>query len=1852
MDAKPEASKSDKGSKTAKSSRSSTSSTAIQARAQAEAAKARASYADTEAKLKVESAAKEAELQLSKAKLDAELKALEYKREAAAAIAQAEALEAAEELESDKSDSIARENLEKDIKTRTQEYVEKQAHLQSQPNQATAASQFTGPDSDGSFVTWHAPSPKDVHAQTSENNAQENAAFSDNDLKRCSHANNYDGQNGPQAKPKSTQYAHGFSLNAAAPSYVPRGMGPPISTTSDTEHLACYLARRNLISTSLYPFDDKPESYRAWQSSFVNTTEGVGLTATETLDLLVKWLGTESAKHVKRIRSVHAGNPNVALEKAWARLQECYAAPEVTEKALFKRLDNFPKVSAKDYSKLRDLGDLLMEIQGAKEEGYLKGLSYLDTARGIGPIIEKLPYGIQDKWLTVGSRYKEEYKGQFPPFDYFTSFICNEACRRNDPSFLFSRSHERQHEALSRSFGNKISVHKTEVSTGANQPTNPQVMHLKGLEKNCLIHNKAHPLRKCRAFRAKSIEERKTILKQSGICFKCCAATSHLAKDCKAQVKCSECNSDHHDTAMHISVPPQGSTRPAPPARDGGEEEQTDIDTAVSSQCTQVCGPGLTGRSCSKICLVRVYHQGQRGKAANMYAILDDQSNCSLVRSDFFELFNVKSPLFPYKLKTCAGPLETSGHKAEGFQIESLDGKRVLSLPPLIECNEIPNDRSEIPTPDAARCHSHLEKIAQYIPELDPNAEILILLGRDILRVHKVRQQVNGPHNAPFAQKLDLGWVLIGDVCLGNAHKPTVSSYRTNVLENGRPFICTPCNSSIKVIENTCQGGDQISKFRNKSLETLGQNVFNETASDNKLGPSIEDTIFLQLMDTEMFRDDSKHWVAPLPFRPQRQRLPNNREYALSRLYSLQKTLRRKPKVKDQFLEFMNKIFQNNHAEVAPPLLENEECWYLPTFGVFHPQKPHNISVVFDSSAKHSGMSLNDTLLKGPDLNNSLVGVLIRFRKEQVAILADIQQMFHCFLVCSDHRNYLRFLWHKDNDMSKEIINYRMRVHVFGNSPSPSVAIYGLRRAIKEGAHKHGADTVKFVERHFYVDDGLISVSTDNKAISLLQRTQASLSESNLRLHKFASNSSAVLQAFAPEDRAVLKDLDLSDEATPVQRSLGLIWVTTADTFTFKASEDKKLFTRRGVLSTVNSIFDPLGMLAPVTIEGKHLLREFCADKCDWDAPLPEGKLKQWELWRDSLQDLNKLHIPRAYTPTSLSKAEHKELCVFSDASVKAIGAVAYLRTIQAEGQVNVGFILGKAKLAPLSQPTIPRLELCAAVLAVEVADLIQDELDLKLDSVKFFCDSKVVLGYIHNRTKRFHVYVHNRVQRIHQSTKPNQWFYVRTDDNPADHASRSVPAAYLSQTTWFTGPAFLHKPKLGPENTSETFELVNPETDTEIRAEVSSYLTQTQEKCFATRFQRFSSMHSLTRAIATLIHAIKTYKQNKSDTHKVVQQCKLPCTSDELAQARHVIIKAAQEEFFSQEMVALASNQPVPRNSALQKLNPVLKEDLIWVGGRLKHAQINATEWNPIILPKNSHISLLLVRQYHEQVKHQGRHFTEGALRAAGYWIIGGKRLIASVLHKCVTCRQLCRKVEQQLMADLPPERLQVSPPFTYVGVDVFGPWPVISRRTRGSHAENKRWAMLFCCMSSRAVHIEVIASLDTSSCINALRRFFAIRGPVKQIRSDCGTNFVAAAKELGLSQKNPNVSMQKFLSEQNCEWVFNPPHASHMGGSWERLIGLSRCILDAILLKDNIQLTHDVLCTLMMEVSAIINARPLVPVPNNPDSPSILCPAMILTQKVGVPPPQGEFTNKDLYSKQWRQVQAFADEFWRRWR
>lgn len=245
---------------------------------------------------------------------------------------------------------------------------------------------------------------------------------------------------------------------------------------------------------------------------------------------------------------------------------------------------------------------------------------------------------------------------------------------------------------------------------------------------------------------------------------------------------------------------------------------------------------------------------------------------------------------------------------------------------------------------------------------------------------------------------------------------------------------------------------------------------------------------------------------------------------------------------------------------------------------------------MYHSSAQKDGISHNNVLLSGPDLNNSLLGVLLRFRKELVALTTDIQQMFYGFLVREDHRDYLRFLWHKDNDLTKEVKEFIMRVHVFGNSPSPAVAA-------QEGEQRYGSDCRHFVGITFtWMMDSFPSHL--RLMPTVCSNVLTLLAESNLKLHKIASNSVTVMQTFTADDVAAsLRDLDLNKDELPMQRTLGLCWNIDSDTFTFKVAVNDKPFTRRGVLPTVNSLFDPLGLVAPVTVKGQALLRELSADR-------------------------------------------------------------------------------------------------------------------------------------------------------------------------------------------------------------------------------------------------------------------------------------------------------------------------------------------------------------------------------------------------------------------------------------------------------------------------------------------------------------------------------------------------------------------------------------------------------------------------------------------------------------------------------
>ncbi|KAL4000683.1 acetylcholinesterase [Sarotherodon galilaeus] len=612
---------------------------AARAQAEAQAAKARLAYAEKEMNIKVE-----------KARLEATLDVINLQKEADAALAKAEVMESAA-AQFDKAESGEEwplSPLQVTPEQKVSEYINKHSH------------------------TDLAPDITSYHDDSKYQNEQSKQPVMYTPL--C---------------PKQEPVQYSFMPQDGAERRLQRDVSP--QTLHDALQLQHRLSSNNNADpiARLSKFDDKPENYLSWKATFQSTVRDLGLKATEEINLLIKWLGPESSEHAKRLKAVNIKHPPAGLNMIWLRLEECYGSPEAIENSL------------KEPHKLRDLSDLLCELQAAKLDGYLPGLSYLDTARGVHPIVEKLPFHLQEKWTMVGSKFKEDHNVSFPPFAFFVEFVKRQAKARNDPSFTtpfnttlsyvnHMSSYRKEKPLSNHNQRSSVTVHKMDISSEGSKAKKAD----KDIERQCPIHHKPHPLKRCRGFRAMLLEQRKRFLRDYSICYRCLASTGHQAKDCTVIIKCEESNSEKHLAALHPAPTLQMPKPPSSPEVHGGEQANPQ-DPDVTATCTEVCGNEITGRSCSKVCLVQGYPKGQRDNARRMYAIIDDQSNQSLAKTEFFDIFNIQPTPEPYMLKTCSGVTHTTGRRACGYMVESLDGKISFPLPTLIECNAIPNNREE-----------------------------------------------------------------------------------------------------------------------------------------------------------------------------------------------------------------------------------------------------------------------------------------------------------------------------------------------------------------------------------------------------------------------------------------------------------------------------------------------------------------------------------------------------------------------------------------------------------------------------------------------------------------------------------------------------------------------------------------------------------------------------------------------------------------------------------------------------------------------------------------------------------------------------------------------------------------------------------------------------------------------------------------------------------------------------------------------------------------------------------------------------------------------------------------------------
>ena len=358
-------------------------------------------------------------------------------------------------------------------------------------------------------------------------------------------------------------------------------------------------------------------------------------------------------------------------------------------------------------------------------------------------------------------------------------------------------------------------------------------------------------------------------------------------------------------------------------------------------------------------------------------------------------------------------------------------------------------------------------------------------------------------------------------------------------------------------------------------------------------------------------------------------------------------------------------------------------------------------------------------------------------------------------------------------------------------------------------------------------------------------------------------------------------------------------------------------------------------------------------------------------------------------------------------------------------------------------------------------------------------------------------------------------------------------------------------------------------------------------------------------------------------------------------------IIRDVQSTVYEKEIRLLKAGKALHPRSQLYSLTPFLQDDVLRVGGRLQHAEISYDSKYPLILPKNHHLTEMIILEAHKQNGHVGRDHVLTHLQQQ-FWIIHGKATVKSVLKKCFLCRLRKAKRMFPQMSVLPECRLAWNkPPFSHCGVDLFGPILIKQGRKR-----LKRWGVIFTCMTVRGVHLEVVESIDTDDFINSTRRFVNRRGTPTDMYSDCGSNFKGATTELAeFIETLDKTKIHTFASSHNIMWHFNPPSAPHMGGAWERLVKSVKEVL-AVTMKDRV-LTDFQLSTLFTEVESILNNRPLTHASSDINDYEALTPNHIMLGLHRKWDYMLDTEERDVLSRRkWRQVQGASIDFWNSWR
>ena len=777
----------------------------------------------------------------------------------------------------------------------------------------------------------------------------------------------------------------------------------------------------------------------------------------------------------------------------------------------------------------------------------------LNSLGTIRRIVEKFPRRMQRDWVRWSF---ETFKnsGNQAKFPELVQFVRNESDEANS---LYGR-------ALFNTGLKSLPESRTgrKPATVFNVTTSQPTSSVK--KSDCPLCKKAHLLSECREFQRKTLYERIRFLRRGRRCF-LCLEHGHQAKDCSSKMECDVegCEEKRHHRLLHkFSSPEPEESGSEPAAQSAG----------VFSAAVHPCSLPAKQTSYFMTLPVRV---SSKDKDILTYALLDSGSQRTFCKRDLASELGAQGPRQILSLQTLSSG-SCSHDTVEGelvsLSVQGFDSdSESFQLEDVFTVESIPARAAQMPDKEGLSKLEYLRG-AKYGEISDKSVGLLI--GLDTPVAFRQLDSRFGPEGFPSAIKTPLGWVLFG---LGPS-LDALGSLSASCMLVGRTEQC-----SDEFLPSPSCGFDR-------------QN-------------SREDRISFQIMEDEIKLVDG-HYQLPLLWRSKETRLLNNRSMAENWLQSLRRTLSKSESMHKRYTEVMQSYIQKGYAEAAEDRdpNKNEAVWFLPLHPVINPRKPYKLRIVFDCAAKYMGVSLNDSQMQGPDLNNSLVGVLLRFRQEPVALVSDIEGMFHQVRVEPTDRNALSFLWWPEGDLKKDPKAYRMTVHLFGATSSPSCASFCLKKTASMFGRDYSARAVEAVKRNFYVDDCLVSVPTVKEAVSLVKELNEMLLRGGFRLTKWICNNQEVIDTVPEEERAsVIKTAAL--DASTSERVLGVHWDIDSDAFSVGVSFSQKPNTRRGILSAIHSVFDPLGWVTPLLVEPKLLLRELT--NRDWDEEVTESELRR-----------------------------------------------------------------------------------------------------------------------------------------------------------------------------------------------------------------------------------------------------------------------------------------------------------------------------------------------------------------------------------------------------------------------------------------------------------------------------------------------------------------------------------------------------------------------------------------------------------------------------------------------------------------